>query len=111
MRDGTRSDVQFGYPVTDELPTPDGGGRFNHFRAVHQPGKPEASIYWSPETGAAHEVYGLIRAKWAEMGWEQSHLGYPISAEEDHAGGRIQRFQGGSLFLTPQGDVVVQQQQ
>jgi hypothetical protein len=87
----------FGYPLTDELWTPDGRGRFNHFRAVHLPGKPDSSIYWSPESGA-HEVYGAIRAKWAAMGWERSQLRYPIAAEQDHAGGRIQRFQGGGLF-------------
>lgn len=99
---------QFGYPITDEIPTPDGRGRFNHFRAVHLPGKPEASIYWHPDTGA-HEVYGAIHAKWAEMGFERSQLGFPVTAEQDLAGGRVQRFQGGSLFWTPlQGDVVVQ---
>lgn len=97
---------QFGYPITDELPTPDGRGRFNHFRAVQIAGKPEASIYWTPETGA-HEVYGAIRAKWAELGWERSRLGYPVTAEQDQGGGRLQRFQRGALFWTPQGGVVV----
>ncbi len=33
-----------GYPTTDETPTPDGRGRFNHFQG--------GSIYWTPETGA-----------------------------------------------------------
>lgn len=98
---------QFGFPITDESKTADGRGRFNHFRAVHLQGKPEASIYWTPETGA-HEIYGAIRVKWIEMGFERSHLGYPLSPEHDHAGGRIQRFQGGSLFWTPQGGVVIQ---
>lgn len=98
---------QFGYPITDETSTPDGRGRFNHFRAVQLPGKPETSIYWTPETGA-HEVFGAIRAKWAELGFERSHLGYPVSPEQDHQGGRIQRFQGGALFWTPQAGVVIQ---
>lgn len=98
---------QFGYPITDERPTADGRGRFNHFRAVQIPGRPESSIHWSAETGA-FETFGAIRAKWASMGWEQSHLRYPISPEQDHNGGRIQRFQGGSLFWTPQAGVVVQ---
>src|SRR5947208_1744941 len=61
-----------GYPVTDELGTPDGRGRFNHFEG--------GSIYWAPETGA-HEVHGAIRDKWASIGWERSRLGYPISDE------------------------------
>ena len=33
-----------GFPLTDELGTPDGIGRFNHFEG--------GSIYWTPETGA-----------------------------------------------------------
>jgi hypothetical protein len=98
---------QFGYPITDEMTAPDGRGKFNHFRAVQLPGKPEASIYWSPESGA-HEIFGAIRDKWASMGWETSQLGYPISSEQDHNGGRIQQFQRGSLFWTPQGGVVIQ---
>jgi hypothetical protein len=98
---------KFGYPITDEIPTPDGRGRFNHFRTVHFPGKPEASIYWHPDTGA-YEVYGAIREKWAEFGFERSHLGFPITAEQDFDGGRVQRFQRGSLRWTQlQGVVVV----
>jgi LGFP repeat len=88
---------QFGYPVTDELSTPDGAGRFNHFRALHLPGTPDASIYWHPSTGA-HEVYGAIRHHWAGRGWEQSRFGYPAGPEHDFQGGRLQRFQNGALF-------------
>jgi uncharacterized protein with LGFP repeats len=33
-----------GQPLTDELTTPDGVGRFNHFQG--------GSIYWTPSTGA-----------------------------------------------------------
>src|SRR4051812_15851575 len=55
---------QFGYPVTDELGTPGGRGRFNHFRTLQVLGDPEASIYFTPQTGA-HEVRGAIRAAWA----------------------------------------------
>ncbi len=88
---------QFGYPITDEKPTPDGHGRYNHFRAMQLQGRPDASIYWTKGTGP-HEVYGAIRAKWAELGWERSQLGYPVAAEEDAPGGRIQRFQRRSLY-------------
>lgn len=35
---------RLGYPVTDELPAPDGAGRVSNFE--------NGSIYWSPETGA-----------------------------------------------------------
>jgi hypothetical protein len=96
----------YGYPITDELPTPDGRGRFNHFRQIQFPEKPETSIYWTPQTGA-HEIYGAIRSKWAEMGWETSYLGYPTSREIDFPGtnGRIQRFEGGFLYWTPENGV------
>jgi len=79
-----------GYPTTDESPTPDGAGRFNHFE--------HGSIYWTPATGA-HEIHGAIREKWAQLGWERSTLGYPVSDEEPsgQAGGRISRFEHGSI--------------
>jgi hypothetical protein len=82
-----------GYPVTDELGTPDGVGRFNHFQG--------GSIYWTPSTGA-HLVYGAIRDKWASMGWETSALGYPTTDELDlPGGGRYNKFQGGTIKWTP----------
>lgn len=83
-----------GYPVTDETGTPDGIGRYNHFQG--------GSIYWSPSTGA-HEVHGLIRDKWASMGWEQSFLGYPLTDETSTSDGvgRYNDFQGGSIYWSP----------
>ena len=45
-----------------------------HFRAMHIEGRPDCSIYWHPDTGA-HEVFGAIRGKWAELGWETGTLG------------------------------------
>ena len=98
---------QFGYPITDELVRADGRGRGNDFRALHLPHKPVASIFWSPETGA-HEVFGAIREKWTELGAERSSLGYPVSPEQAQADGRVQRFQRGSLFWSPQSGVVIQ---
>ena len=89
----------FGYPTTDETVTPDGRGRFNHFRDVASGA--DKSIYWTPETGA-HEVYGMIRGRWAELGWETSHIGYPTGPEVDWApggpGGREQSFTGGRML-------------
>jgi hypothetical protein len=79
------------YPVTGELPTPDGRGRFNHFARGDG-----ASIYWTPSTGA-HEVYGRIRARWAQQGWERGPLGYPVSGEYAVPGGRRSDFEGGSI--------------
>ena len=98
---------QFGYPISDEVWTPDQRGRASDFRAVHLAQKPVASIYWSPETGA-HEVFGAIRDKWIELGAERSPLGYPLGREEAHGAGFVQRFQRGSLAWTPRGGAVIQ---
>lgn len=89
-----------GFPTTDESPTPDGVGRYNHFQG--------GSIYWTPNTGA-HEVHGYIRGRWQEMGWESSSLGYPVSDEQTlHGGpGRVSHFQHGRIEWTPSGGAVV----
>jgi uncharacterized protein with LGFP repeats len=87
-----------GYPVSDENPTPDRIGRFNHFLNA-------GSIYWTPAT-RAHAVYGAIRAKWASMGWERSVLGYPVT-DEGGTPDRIGRFnhfsKNGSIYWTRSG--------
>ena len=83
-----------GYPLTDETGAPDGIGRYNHFQG--------GSICWSPDTGA-HEVHGDIRGRWAELGWERSFLGYPITDEHDCPPGRCSDFQNGTISWTPQG--------
>jgi hypothetical protein len=89
--------------MTDELATPDGKGRFNHFQG--------GSIYWHPNTGA-YEVHGLIREQWKSVGWEKSFLGYPISDElvdPNNPGGRYSNFQGGVICWNPSdGTKVVQ---
>jgi uncharacterized protein with LGFP repeats len=90
---GVRSFLRF--PTTDELGTPDGHGRSNHFEG--------GSIYWTPELGA-HEVHGLIRDKWASMGWERSRRRYPTSDEKatSDGRGRVSEFQGGAILWTPE---------
>ncbi|WP_275900314.1 hypothetical protein [Pyxidicoccus trucidator] len=82
-----------GYPKTGEQETPDKTGRYNHFE--------NGSIYWTAATGA-HEVRGLIHAKWAELGWEKSALGYPLTDEQGAADGvgRYSHFQRGSIYFT-----------
>jgi uncharacterized protein with LGFP repeats len=84
-----------GYPTTDELGTPNGRGRFNHFE--------RGSIYWTPRTGA-HEVHGAIREKWASLGWERSRLGFPTSDEKSvpNGHGRVSEFEGGVILWTPE---------
>jgi glucose/arabinose dehydrogenase len=87
---------RLGVPVTDELPTPDGVGRFNHFANG-------ASVYWTRSTGA-HAVYGAIRARWAATGWERGPLGYPVTSETGTPDGvgRFNHFsKGGSVYWTP----------
>ncbi|ATB34135.1 hypothetical protein MEBOL_007636 [Melittangium boletus DSM 14713] len=82
-----------GYPTTNEMTTPDGVGRYNHFKK----GTTLGSIYWTPATGA-HEVHGRIREKWESLGWERGSLGYPVSDEYAVSEGRESEFQKG--FLT-----------
>jgi len=78
-----------GYPVTDEMTTPDGVGRFNHFSK-------DGSIYWTAATGA-HEVHGAIRTAWAAAGWETGRVGYPVTAEYAVPDGRASDFQHGRI--------------
>ena len=87
--------VQVGYPITDESTTPDGRGRYNHFRAMHLPGRPEASIYWTPQSGA-FLVYGEIRKAWAAAGWERS-IGFPTSDEFQWGKYRRSNFERGYI--------------
>jgi hypothetical protein len=90
-----------GYPITDETKTPDGVGRYNVFQ--------KGSIYYSPNTGA-HEVYGVIRDKWASTGWEAGPLGYPTSGEYAVANGRQNDFEHGSItFDASSGQATVTQ--
>lgn len=87
--------LSYGSCITDELVTPDGVGRFNHF----SDGK---SIYWTSQLGS-FAIYGSIRAKWASMGWERSFLGYPVTDElgTPDGIGRYNHFQNGSIYAHP----------
>lgn len=83
---------KLGYPTTNETATPDGIGRYNHFQ--------NGSIYWTPSTGA-HEVYGLVRSRWAELRWERGLLGYPTAAPFEETRNRVTflvaQFQNGKI--------------
>jgi hypothetical protein len=87
-----------GFPKTDEVGTPDGVGRYNHFEG--------GSVYWSPPTGA-HEVHGSILARWSALGWERSYLGYPTSDEFAVSGGRRSNFRYGYIQWTAATGAVV----
>ncbi len=92
-----------GYPVTDETPTPDHIGQFNHFSK-------NGSIYWTPTAGA-WEIHGDIRTEWAKLGWERSVLGYPVTDQGTTADkvGHFTNFSStrslnnvdGSIYWTP----------
>jgi hypothetical protein len=83
-----------GYPVTDIMTTPGGAGQYAHFEG--------GSIYYTPETGA-HVIYGQIRQRWAELGWEQNWLGYPTTDElpAPDGIGRYSMFEGGAIYWNP----------
>lgn len=105
-------EVTGGYPITDELGTPDGKGRFNHFRKYDAQGRAvgDLSIYWHPNNPAekAFLIYGAIRDKWAALGWERSPLGYPISDELPAVdNGRVSYFQNGAIYWSAAKGVVV----
>jgi uncharacterized protein with LGFP repeats len=86
---------QWGMPVTDELPCPDGVGVFNHFWHT---GTEDRSIYYHPETGA-RAVGGQVRPLWSKLGWEGGWLGYPDSDAQFAPA----RFQKGSVLTTTLG--------
>lgn len=80
-----------GYPVSDEACGLRAGGCSTHFHG--------GSIYWSPSTGA-QTVSGALRDAWAADGAEAGSLGYPVGPAYAVAGGRAQRFEGGTLTWT-----------
>jgi alkaline phosphatase D len=77
-----------GQPLTSEHGTYDGVGSWQQFQYGY--------IYWHPNTGA-HEIHGAILDRWADEGWSQSSLGYPVTDEYGvgTAGDREQEFQAG----------------
>ncbi|GAB3555499.1 hypothetical protein GCM10027444_33320 [Actinopolyspora lacussalsi] len=92
-----------GYPTTDQRITPDGQAAYNHFN-----GAGGSSIYFSKSVGSAHTVYGGIRDRWQQLGWERSYLGYPTSDEmTTENGDRRVNFQGGYVIYSPEtGEIV-----
>ncbi|WP_181776746.1 PQQ-dependent sugar dehydrogenase [Amycolatopsis pittospori] len=88
-----------GFPTSDQLTTPDGIGRVNHFNNNN------ASIYWTATTGA-HYVMGRIWQKWRSLGWEV-FFGYPTTDEvaTPDGVGRYTHFSGnGSIYWSPSTD-------
>lgn len=75
------------------------GGRFQTFSRG-------SSIYYHPDVagGVAHQVGGLIRDKWGQLGWETGDFGYPVTDELSlpNREGRFNHFEGGSIYWSPQ---------
>jgi uncharacterized protein (TIGR03382 family) len=87
-----------GYPVSDELVTLDGLGRYNRFQ--------HGAVYWSFGTGA-HAVVEPVYAAWANANFENGALGYPLSDTRAVAAGAQSEFQHGSLTVFPDGGVAL----
>lgn len=88
-----------GFPLTNETPTPSRPGAVNVFQG--------GSIYWAPGVGA-HVVHGAILARWGQVGWENSTLGFPVTDEYAVPGGRRSDFQHGSITWTPAAGAVIE---
>ncbi|WP_432570936.1 N-acetylmuramoyl-L-alanine amidase [Kineococcus sp. SYSU DK005] len=80
-----------GAPTRPEGPAR-AGGRYRHYTI--------GSVYSHPVTGT-HFVKGLIRDRWAGLGWENSFLGYPLTDEVALPGGAFNHFEGGSIYWSP----------
>ncbi|WP_198588183.1 polysaccharide deacetylase family protein [Geodermatophilus chilensis] len=82
-----------GMPVTDEALSADRRGVYQHFQG--------GSIYWTATTGA-WEVYGGIRQRWGQLGWEFG-LGYPVTGEltSPDGIGRSSVFERGAIYWSP----------
>ncbi|MGY2061507.1 LGFP repeat-containing protein, partial [Nocardia gipuzkoensis] len=79
-----------GFPAGDETPVRD-AGRYSKFEG--------GAIYWSPLSGAWAVRNGPIMDAWAQQGYENGKLGYPISDEFAVPGGVQQNFQTGFIVL------------
>jgi len=53
-------------------------------------------IFWTPNTGA-HELHGPIWQRYASLGYETSHLGYPTTDELYSGFGKYNIFQNGEI--------------
>ena len=88
------SGYKLGKPTNNESICADGKGRYRHYEG--------GSLFWSGQPGTpAYLTYGLIQAKWAAMGWERSHLGYPTTDEMpagSQQGSRYNNFQNGIIM-------------
>ncbi|WML63145.1 alpha/beta hydrolase-fold protein [Rhodococcus sp. AH-ZY2] len=82
-----------GYPVADEVATPNKPGVVQGFEI--------GALYWTEPLGA-HAVQGMIMGKYAELGYENGWLGFPKTSEIPvKDGGRFNEFEGGNIYWSP----------
>lgn len=86
-----------GFPITHELGTPDGIGRFNHFQ--------HGSIYWTPDLGPVAVPADIVE-EWGRNGYELGKLGYPVADPVSVGEGLMQRFEHGVIARKPNGETV-----
>lgn len=85
-----RSKTILGYPIMDQVCGLVRGGCYQAMQGAN------GSIYYSPKAGV-HILFGGIKAKWMQLGYEWGRLGYPTSDEYIVGGGVRQDFEGGSI--------------
>ncbi|MCP2291220.1 S-formylglutathione hydrolase FrmB [Nocardia amikacinitolerans] len=82
-----------GYPIAPEVKTPNKDGAVQAFEG--------GPFYYSAKTGV-HRVHGLILGKYAQLGFENSWLGFPAAEELPLKDlGRYSRFEGGNIYWSP----------
>lgn len=82
-----------GYPSGPPAPTPTRDGLVQAFE--------NGPFFFSERTGA-HRVQGLILAKYAQLGFENSGLGFPLAEEQPLKDlGRFSAFEGGNVYWSP----------
>ncbi|WP_420878987.1 hypothetical protein [Rhodococcus sp. (in: high G+C Gram-positive bacteria)] len=87
-----------GWAVTDELDA----NYLGKFQVFERPAPHMGnSIYWHNDTGA-HQVGGLIRDKYRDLGWESGDLHFPTTSETQTPikPGAFNHFQGGSIYYS-----------
>ncbi|CAM3483897.1 peptidoglycan DD-metalloendopeptidase family protein [Tsukamurella hominis] len=86
---GTRVDKQ-------EIPCPDGRGRFVGFSNAH--------VYWTPTTGA-HAVPAQLMGDYGVYKYESGPLGYPVADHTNLPDGQVQAFEKGVMYRHRDGKV------
>ncbi|QDW29404.1 hypothetical protein FFF93_006220 [Arthrobacter sp. KBS0702] len=87
-------DGGLGYPTSREICGLTASGCFQNFQ--------RGTMMWSPASGA-QPTWGAIRTRWAEYGYENSWMGYPVGRETCGLPGNgcLQEFQRATFYWSP----------